>query len=434
MTRTRLKGGRSVPHALIEGYVAERDKLVNTVNVLKNTALDRGDDPSDGDLEVITKAHARIDRLDELIKIVSEDHTMDEETRSKLMAGTPAIPSGYKYRSGGEMVWDCLHANYGTNHNHDDQEAKRRWEVVMKRAAQHMGTTAAETTPVAGGLGGLYVQPVVGPVIDLFPAGQPFLAAIGRRPAPDSMTFVRPRIVDPDFTTGVAPQALQKTELVSRKFDIAVDTLSLTTVGGYLNVSQQLMGLHAGAWDLIVSQMQRRLAWAGEMAAINEIDQTGAHVTLPAGSTSGAVLAALFEAASMVYEATFMLPTWVAYGPRGWAMLGSLVDAAGRPLFPFLGASNALGAASLGDFNLGPLGLRQIITPGITDTDIYVGNDDGLECYVYSFPILEAVEPSLLGRQVAVAEAMAFYRPTTREADPPAVPTPEQNGIVRVGP
>lgn len=423
-----------MPNTLVEQYVYERDQLLNTIQVLKNTTLDRGGDPSDADLEVMTKAYARIDELDRFIKVVGEDRQMDEETRLKLLNPTPQAPGGIKYRSGGEMVWDCLHANFGQNSNHDDQEAKRRWELVMKRAAQHMGTSAADTTPVAGDLGGLYVVPVVGPVISLYPAGQPFLSAIGRRPSPSSMTFTRPRIVDPDFQGGVGPQALQKGELTSKKFDVKVDSVGLETVGGYLNVSQQLMGLQAGAWDIIVSQMQQRLAWAGEAAAIAEADKTTASVSLPAGSDSAAVLAALFDAAALVYENTYALPTWIAYGPKGWKMLGSLVDAAGRPLFPFLGAANAMGTADLGSFSLGPLGLQQVVTPGITDETIYVGNSFGMEAYVYSFPILEAVEPSVLGRQVAVAEALAFYRPTTKEAGPADTPPAEQAGIVKIGP
>ena len=380
------------------------------------------------------KAYTRIDKLDELIKVVGEDRAMDEETRNKLMRATPNTPGGVKYRSGGDMVWDCLHANYGSTHNSEDQEAKRRWDSVLKRAAEHMGTSAAETTPVAGDVGGLFVVPVVGPVISLFPQGQPFLNAIGRRPAPGAMSFVRPRIVDPDFKDGVAPQDLQKGELVSKKFDVKVDTLALNTVGGYLNVSQQLMSLQPSGWNIIVSQMQQRLAWAGEAAAIVEAAKTTAHVPLAAGADSAAVIAALFDAAALVYQGTYGLPTWIAYGPAGWAMLGSLVDAAGRPLFPFLGAANAMGSASLGDFNLGPLGLQQIVTPGITDTTIYVGNNLGMEAYVYSYPILEAVEPSLLGRQIAVAESLCFYRPTTKEAGPANVPPAEANGIVKVGP
>lgn len=424
-----------MPDQIIANYIEERDRNLNTINVLKSTALERGSDISDADLEAIEKAHARIDKIDEYLRIIGEEKDMDEETRERLTRDTPkAQASGVHYRHGGEMVWDCLHATFGQSHEHEDQEAKRRWESVMKRAAQHMGTSAEETTPVAGGLGGLYVVPVVGPVIDLYPTGQPFLSAIGRRPAPDSMTFVRPRIYDPDFNDGVGIQNLQKEELVSRKFDVRLDTLTLRTVGGYLNVSQQLMSLQPASWNIIISQMQRRLAWAGEAAAIVEINSTGAHVALAAGASSADVLAALFQAAAEVYENTKELPTWIAYGPLGWAMLGSLTDAAGRPLFPFLGASNAMGAASLGDFNLGPLGLRQIITPGITDTNIYVGNADGLEAYVYSFPILEAVEPALLGRQVAVAEAVAFYRPTTKEETAPGANDAEANGIVRVGP
>lgn len=424
-----------MPHALVEGYVAERDALLNTVNVLKNTALDRGGDPSDSDLEVMGKAYARVDKLDELIKIVGEDKTMDDEARDKLMHTTPPTPGGVKYRSGGEMVWDCLHANYGSQHDHDDQDAKRRWDSVMKRAAQHMGTEAANTTPVAGGFGELYVAPVVGPVINLTPSGQPFLSAIGKRPAPNSMTFSRPRIVDPDFKTGSAVQPLEKAELVSKKFDVKVDNINLTTVGGYLNVSQQLMSLHPTAWDIIVGQLQRRTAYQGEAAAIAELSETTAHVPLAANADAATTIAALFDAAALVYQNTGELPTWIAYGPLGWAQLGSLVDAAGRPLFPFLGAANALGTSNLGEFNLGPLGLRQIVTHGISTTDIFMGNSLAFEAYSYSFPILEAVEPSLMGRQVAVAEAMAFYRPTTTEAVTTPAPLPaEANGAVRIGP
>jgi len=49
--------------------------------------------------------------------------------------------------------------------------------------------------------------------------------------------------------------------------------------------------------------------------------------------------------------------------------------------------------------------------------------------------VLEAIEPALLGRQVAVAEALAFYRPTTQEADAgPPVVAQAGNGAVRIGP
>jgi hypothetical protein len=417
-----------VGNVLVEQYIHERDELLTTVNILKNAAVERGGDPNPTDLEVMTKAYERIDKLDELIKIVGEDRTMDEETRAKLLAGTPPSAPPVKYRSGGEMLWDCLHANYGSMHDANDGEAKRRWDGVMRRAAQHMGTgDGTLTTPVAGGIGALYVVPVVGPVISLYPKGQPWLTAIGKRPAPDAMSFNRPRIVDPDYYDGAAAQGLQKAELTSKKFDIKADTLALSTIGGYLNVSQQLMSIQASGWDIIVSQLQERVAYAGELGLLTEVQKTTAKVTLAAGATSAATIAALFQAAQTVYNNTKALPTWIAYGPAGWAMLGSLCDTAGRPLFPFLGAVNALGQSDLGDFDLGPLGLQQIVTPAIADTRIFVGNAQGIEAYSYPFPILEAPEPALLGRQVAVAEAMAFYRPTTTEPN-------IGNGVCLVGP
>jgi hypothetical protein len=414
----------------VEKYVKERDDTLNTITVLKNTALDRGTDPSAQDLELMERGYARIDEIDKMLKVLGEDAAMDEDTKEKLLRGTPPSPSPIKYRSGGEMLWDCLHATFGSAHDHNDQEAKRRWDVVMKRAAQHMGAgDGSLTTPTAGGVGALYVVPVVGPVISLFPTGQPWMTAIGKRPAPDALSFNRPRIVDPDYYDGAAAQGLQKAELTSKKFDIKADTLSLTTVGGYLNVSQQLMSLQPGGWDIIVNQLSERVAYAGEASLLTEVAKTTAKVTLAAGATSGAVIAALFQAAETVYNNTKSLPTWIAYGPAGWAMLGSLVDGAGRPIFPFLGATNALGASSLGDFDLGPLGLRQVVTPAIPDTRIFVGNSQGIEAYAYSFPVLEAPEPALLGRQIAVAEALAFYRPTTSEG-PPA----KGDGVCLVGP
>ena len=423
-----------MPHALVEQYLSERDQMVNTVNVLKNATLDRGGDPSTQDLELMEKSYKRIDELDKLIEILGQDKTMDNDTRDKLLHSTPPTPNGgIKYRSGGEMVWDCLHANFGSAHDHEDQEAKRRWDSVMKRAAEHMGTSPEATTPVAGSIGGLYVVPIVGPVIDLYPAGQPLLTALGKQPAPNALNFVRPRLVDDNFTTGAGVQSLEKAELVSKKFDVKTDPLSLDTVGGYLNISQQLMSLQSSGWDIIVGQLQKRVAYQGEAGAVAELAKTTAHVPLAAGADSATVIAALFDAAALVYENTKELPTWIAYGPQGWAMLGSLCDAAGRPLFPFLGAANAAGSAALSDFNLGPLGLQQIVTPGISTTDLFMGNGSAMEAYAYSFPILEAVEPALLGRQVAVAEALCFYRPTTKEATTgPDVPA-EGNGAVRIG-
>jgi hypothetical protein len=103
-------------------------------------------------------------------------------------------------------------------------------------------------------------------------------------------------------------------------------------------------------------------------------------------------------------------------GPAAWERVGRLRDRADRPLFPTIGAANAMGAMSADTFTaVGPAGLRAIVTPAITGPEMIVGNSSGLEVYEFAYPILEAVEPAVLGRQIAVASEIAFYRPATDE-------------------
>ena len=79
-------------------------------------------------------------------------------------------------------------------------------------------------------------------------------------------------------------------------------------------------------------------------------------------------------------------------------------------------------------------GLQPIVTPGITDNTFWVGNGSALEAYEYTYPLLEAVEPSVLGRQVAVASSIVFYRPTTDESPDGGVTPASGNGAVHIAP
>jgi hypothetical protein len=77
-------------------------------------------------------------------------------------------------------------------------------------------------------------------------------------------------------------------------------------------------------------------------------------------------------------------------------------------------------------------GLRAAITPAITDKSIYVGNSFGLEIYEKPMPLMQAFEPSVYGRQVAVATFIGFYSPITTEGGPANVPPAERAGTVKI--
>lgn len=405
--------------ALTKRLIEEREHVGGQIEGIEAVAVDQKRDLTPADLESIRTYSTRMREIDEQLDVTSRRLEMSDSIRERIARVSPesGIPAA-SYRSAGALMFDVLHQQ--------DRESRNRLDYVQRRAAEHMGTDAAQTVPTAGGLAGLTVAPLTGPIIDLSPKGRPFLTALGVQPTPNAFSFMRPRIVDPNFTTGVAAQNLQKEELASKKFDIKSETLELSTIGGYLNVSQQLLSFEPQALDLIVNQLGKRLAAATEALAVGELTATPTIIAGVDMTNGAAVRAAIFEASAEVYNLTGELASWVAMGPAGWAAIGSLVDLAGRPLFPMSAPSNPMGSASPSTFEILGLGLTAIVTPGITDGSFYVGNGNSMEAYEYRYPTLEAIEPSVLGRQVAVASSLVFYEPITDENGP------VRGGIVKI--
>jgi HK97 family phage major capsid protein len=395
---------------LLDRLVQERDSKLNLIDTLKRATAERGGDLSDPDRETINLAKERIAAIDVQLDVIGDNLAMTDEARNRIARVSSAVKPAPSYRSAGEVLYDHLHYGEELSHN--------RLGHAMTRAAEHMGTDAASTVPVAGDRGGIVVRPVVGAVIDPYPQGMPFATALGLLTSTNAMHFLRPRIVDPNFATSVGPQGsgatlgFEKAELPSKKFDVEADAVSLKTVGTYLNISQQLIGLQPGSLDLIVAHLLRRLGVAIDSLLVDEMSNSTGTIDLPAAADAATIIAALYDASAMVYAATGELAEWIVMGPQGWARLGSLVDAAGRPLFPLIGPANAPGTSRATSWEgFAPAGLRSVVTPAITDDSFWVGNGLVMEGYIYRFPVLEAVEPSVLGRQVAVAAASAGYRP-----------------------
>lgn len=421
--------------ALLEQSVSERDSCVTLIDGVTTAAFEAKRDLSEQDHDTIDRARQRIEFLDKQIERISFDTAISDRARAALASnGVAGQQTPLAYRSAGEALYDLMHLS--------NTESRTRLETEMSRAAQHMGADAANTVAVAGGLGALVVKPIVGPIIDPTPSGRPFLTALGVQPLESPLGFSRPRIVDgvvtpghanygdaPDVQgAGTANAGKEKAELVSRAFDIKLDSIDSDTVGEYLNISQKLLSLPVQALTIIMNQLTKRRAIKTENLAVAEILESASRVDLAAGpiatdadtSEAGAIYDALWEAAALVYTKTGELPTWLAIGPTAWQRLGRLRDRADRPLFPAIGAAvNAMGTMNAAGgqpmVNVGPIGLNVIVTPGITGPEMVIGNAAGLEVYEYAYPILEAIEPSVLGRQIAVASELAFYRPATDE-------------------
>lgn len=422
-------------NALLERAVQEREDCLSRIETISQAAFDANRDLNADDEDTIKRARERVEFLDRQIDSLSFDTQLSDRAQAALrsngMGGRSAAPT--QYRSAGDALSTALAAAKG------DRDARTRWDVELNRAAQHMGADAANTVPVAGGLGALVVKPVVGPVIDPTPKGRPFLNALGVQTLTTPLGFHRPRIVDENGAEAPAPQAQEKGELISRKFDVKLDSIDSETIGQYINISLQLLSLPIDGLNMILDRFERRRERMMERRAILEVLETTSTVELaaapadPADDDAGAIYDAVWDAALQVYLKTGELPAGIAMGAHGWARLGRLRDKAGRPLFPALGTGsvNAMGSMSADSLTAtGPAGLPSVVTPGITDGTFVVYNASGLEVYEYAYPMLESVEAAVLGKQVAVASEVAFYRPSTDPTQ--ADRTTAGNGAVKI--
>ncbi len=422
---------------LSEKLLSEREDLAARAEVVKRNALEQGRDLNDSDRAALTSYRERIGKLDDQLKITTADFTLDTQVADRIarISGAPVVKRGanpWENMNAGQVLADFLLVR-----SSPAAEARvTSWRQYHERAAEHMGTDASLTVPTAGGFGGLLIKPMVGPVINLTPTESPLLGVIGTQDSPNAMSFQRPRLLDPNFTTAAAKQTAEKAELSSKAFDITADTVGLETYGNYLNLSLQAESFISGSLDTVISQLTARTVYALEDGVGAELDKATVKVTLAADGDAAAVLAAWQEAAGLVYSATKRPPTWAVAGIEGWSRLSGLSDAAGRPLFPAMGAAvNALGSTDgPSSMTLNVNGIPLAVSLGITDGTIFMGNSFGLEVYLHRYPVLQAVEPSLIGRQIAVAASIGFYQPPTTEAGPGNVPPAVMGGIVRIAP
>lgn len=392
--------------AMLKKLGEERAEKVKFITSLTEEAMGANRDLSDNEGELITRAKTRIGAIDKQLETLSGDLELSQAAQDRLAKLGNAIQSGrsdqpVEYPSPGAYLRDYIASIAGQgNLRTEADERLRRYH----RAAAHVTTDA---------FAGVFPNSIVGPVINFINSSRPLVNALGVQPVPSGPTFRRPRLVDTHTTDGVGIQVNQKDELVSQPFSITSDDVSLSTLGGYVNVARQVLDWGVASMDTIVNQLAARYAMAVEAAAVGEMQKSTSKIPLAADADGAALIAAIYDGAAMVYSKTNQLPTIMAAGPNGWARLGSISDAAGRPLFPFLSPGNAAGQQSATSFQGNPVGLSLVVTPGIADDTFWVLNGWALEAYEQLVGQLQVTEPSVLGVQVAYAGYVGFFRPAT---------------------
>jgi hypothetical protein len=181
------------------------------------------------------------------------------------------------------------------------------------------------------------------------------------------------------------------------------------THGGWVNVSRQdIDWTSPTAWDILVQDLADAYSVDTETSTATAFSNTtgmNAPVTVATNDLEGWA-AALYEAAAAVYRGCGRLPDRLWCALDVWAKVGPLTDTA-KLVFPGM-ASGGAGESSLARFAGNMFELDRIVVPTFPDGTCIVGASAMSEFYEERIGLLSAVEPSILGVEVAYGGYTAF--------------------------
>jgi hypothetical protein len=422
-----------MPNAVLERLETQRAEQISFIDNLLNRVDAEGRDLTDSEQANLTATRQRVGEIDAQLAPLREFEELRGASADGLRRAVGADPAGdprplgagggagakFAYRSAGAWMVDYLRA-------HDvkvpDAAALARLEGAARQLAAIQNQITTDTP-------GLLPTPVVGPVVDTLDGSRPFIASIGAKPLAGiaGTGFSRPKITQ---HVQVGAQTAEKTDLPSRKMVISSVPFAKGTYGGTVNISRQdIDWTSPSAWDALVTDLAKVYGGETENVAADAfaagVTQTA---TVDADTLEGWALA-LYNAAVLAYRggapagamANGSLPNRVWVSLDMWAKMGSIVDVA-----RLTWGSGTLGDnGGIADFAGDILNAPRVVVPAFPASTVIVGSPVGFEFYEDQIGLLSAVEPKILGVEVAYGgyvaygfvEALGFAKLT-----PPAAP------------
>lgn len=331
---------------------------------------------------------------------------VDTTPVTTTQAVSRAAPDDVDFASPGEY----LSTFFAARKDHDTAAANRLERYRQQRANQ----TTAENP-------GLLPTPIIAPLLQTVDARRPAIDAATRRPLPNGAgkSFTRPIV---SGHTSVGLQAAEKTALLSSPMTVDEITVTRTTHGGAVNLSwQDRDWTDPAVLNVLLSDLSAGYAASTDRAFCAELES---RVTQTVYATTGATPAvsdptswirAIYEAAAIVFNAGNATPNTMWVSSSVWAQLGSLVDGAGRPLFPTVAPSNALGGINPTSTDGSVAGFRLVVDGNLSDGTAILGDALNAEFYEQVGGMVSALEPNILGTSVAFYgyAASVITRPST---------------------
>lgn len=385
--------------AMITRLEKEIEERSTFIDGLAANAQDAERDLTPTENELMLGAKARIEECETQLTTLSETRASATRARKRVddvdreltkLRDQVDREGEIEYRSAGDYIVDTYAAYRG------DREAKDRLEIFHRTAA-HQRTTDNE---------GLLPDPVVGPVLSFIDTRRPLVTALGVQ-ALTTSPFARPKVTQHTQvgrqTDGTTDDIKEKVELSSRKMIIERLPVEAETYGGYVNISRQNLDFSSpNIFNIIVNDLAGQYAIETEEAVADAIEGVNTtEVEYPLTPTAEELAAKIWAAVAQVYAAD---------GGVGSAMIAIAPDrlAAFGPLFAPYGPTNQQGAGfSAAAFGQGPVGVISgvpvYMSARLTSGFAAVLSTAALELWEQRVGVLQVVEPSVLGLQVAYA-------------------------------
>lgn len=279
-------------------------------------------------------------------------------------------------------------------------EVLNRWDVdpsnELGRVVAH-GIAADGTAPVT----------IEGDLIKFVDANRYAVNAVRQLPMPDNHapTFKRPRTTQ---RTTVAQQVTEGDVLSSQRLQNTGDTVTKTTQGGVLSLSEQEIDWTDPAMlGLAIEDLAQSYAIATDkvLTAALEVAFTASVQTVVSNTATAAVFTTQLAAAIVAcYGTAKQVPDTLFVALDRWGYLAGLTDTTGRPIFPPVGPQNASGSnggalARFTGFNI--MGLNVVVDPNFTTGVWAVGVSSLAEFYEENKGLLSVNVPSTLEVQYA---------------------------------
>jgi len=395
-------------NTVLERKRAEReDQLAFVDELLAKVEADGGRDLVEAEIKNLHAAKERVAELEDQIGPLEEHEAMrarHQATAGALVPQDRARQVGPVGQPQGQAPWttaggylvDVLRARgLVTDHYGQRMPADPQAQARIQYALQNQ--TTADTP-------GLLPHVIAGEVVNLIDASRPFITSIGGGRAMGGIpgkTFGRPKITQ---HTLVGLQAAEKTELPTRKMIIGEVPFTKVTKGGAVDVSRQDIDWSSpAAWDILVRDLADSYAidTEAEAAAKFAADADTVNADTPiGGGTLQDISEALYTAAGKVYASSKRLPDRIWMSTDVWGIMGPVLDTAC--------CNNPQGSSSLTSFSGNLFNVDRVVVPSFPALTMVVGNSNAFEVYEEVIGLLTAVEPSLLGVEVAYGGYLAF--------------------------